>query len=66
MSLTSTRTHTHFFGDDDLAGLDREIAALSTDWVDRREHVSPELRTAGDVRVTLLHNAAALLRERAD
>ncbi len=66
MALSATRTHTHFFGEDDLTGLNAEIKTLSEDWDSRREHVPEELRCAGDARLSLLRAAAMLLRERAD
>jgi hypothetical protein len=62
----ATRTHTHFFGEEDLAAIKAEFDKLDLDWSSRSPHVPPELRDRGNDRVHNLRIAIDLLGEVAD
>jgi len=64
--IGATRTHTHFWSDEQMAGLENEVESLAADWTDRRGHCDPALQQAGDARVLLLRTAVRLAREAAD
>lgn len=66
MALTHTRTHTYFWGAEDLAPLREEVEKLAEDWNQRREYVPMELVERGDHRVAILRAAVALAGEQAD
>lgn len=64
--MRTTRTHTAFWSEEQLAPLNAHIGELVKDWAERREYVPAELRIAGDVRVSLLRAAMTLAAEDAD
>lgn len=58
-----TRTHTHFFSDEDLMELQNVYDKLHDDWVGRSPYMDDEVRHAGDIRLRTLEAALILLRE---
>lgn len=60
------RTHTHFFGEDDIAPLLTEAQRLREDWADRSKFLPTDLRIAGEDRLRNLDIAIRLLGDRAD
>jgi hypothetical protein len=63
MTLRSTRTHTRYFADEDLAPLAEVTAALFEDWEGRRPFMDEATYLAGAARLSLLNTAHTLLGE---
>lgn len=64
--MGATRTHVHYFGEDELAPLLLAAAELRSDWLDRAPHVPEPIRARGELRLDVLDAALALLGEPAD
>lgn len=60
------RTHTHFFGEEDLEPLLAEAKKLRDDWTERSAYMDSELRIAAEDRLRNLDIAIRLLGDRAD
>lgn len=63
---TSTRTHTHYWGDDQLDELRRARRELALDAIERMRHVSAEVQQAMCRRLDALDGAIEFMAERAD
>jgi hypothetical protein len=58
-----TRTHTHFFTDEDLRPLVAMLDELHEDWNDRRPHMSEDIAIAGDTRIAVAKAGVLLMAE---
>lgn len=63
MPYTHTRTHVHFFSEEQLAELTRVCDELAADAESRAPHVDAESRAAMMTRVAVLRGAIALCGE---
>lgn len=62
----ATRTHTHFWSEDDLVPLLEEAARLRTDFESRSNFIPTDLKQAARDRIDNLDIAIRLLGDRAD
>lgn len=58
-----TRTHTCYFGEEQIGPLVALLDELEADWQHRRPHISHEVAHAGDARLALARHALGLLAE---
>lgn len=58
-----TRTHTVWFGDEELAPLREAVRSIREDAAHRYPHLTDDARAALMLRVALLHSALDLLAE---
>ncbi len=63
MPYTYTRTHVHYFNEEQLVDLDRAITALEHDFEERAPHMSDETREAGRTRLRVATAAWHLMAE---
>jgi hypothetical protein len=67
--MAITRTHTHFWGEDELAPLMEQAALLRADYQDRiadNQYVDSALKAAAKDRIDNLDIAIRLMGDRAD
>lgn len=64
--MRTTRTHTRFFSDGQLADLTADVAALTNDFEQRARHIDADTARAGRERLTAVHLAVERLRDVAD
>jgi hypothetical protein len=61
--VTFTRTHTHYWGEEQIEPLRTAYDAIAEDFDKRRPYITDEAEAAGDMRLDALRSAIALAAE---
>lgn len=60
MGIRTTRTHTNYFGGDDIEELRAVAARIREDWEGRKPYIDADTAHGGDVRLAALECAIEL------